>query len=52
MIVLSRNHTKNVKSEEVSIKGNAYNFSFDYKAIDKSKIVNIHKLLTVKNSIK
>ena len=38
-------------SEEVSFKGNVYDFSVDYNAIDKSNILNIHKYLTIKNSI-
>ena len=36
-------------SREVSLKGNVYNFSVDYHAIDKSDILNIHKYLMVKN---
>ena len=39
-------------SREVSLKGNVYNYSFDYNAVDKSDILNIHKKLMVKNNIK
>ena len=41
-----------VESEEVSLKGNMYDFSVDYDAIDKSNILNIHKYLMVKNNRK
>ena len=37
---------------EVSFKGNVYDFSVDYNAIDKSDILNIHKYLLVRNNIK
>ena len=40
------------ESREVSLKGNVYDFSIDYNAIDKSDILNIHKYLLVKNNIK
>ena len=33
------------------MKGNVYDFSVDYNAIDKSDILNIHKYLMVKNNI-
>ena len=33
-------------------KGNAHDFSFDYNAIDKSNILNIHNFLKVKSYIK
>ena len=36
-----------VESEEVSFKGNIYDFSIDYDVIDKSEILNIHKYLMV-----
>ena len=39
-------------SREVSLKGNVYDFSVDYNAIDKSDISNIHKDLMVKNNMK
>ena len=39
-------------SREVSLKGNVYDFSDDYSAIDKSDILNIHKYLMAKNNIK
>ena len=39
------------KFEYVSLKGNVYDFSVDYVAIDKSNILNIHKYLMIKNSI-
>ena len=38
--------------EEVSVKGNVYDFSVDYDANDKSDILNIHMYLMVNNSIK
>ena len=41
-----------VDSEEVSLKENAYYFSLDYNAIDKTSILNIHKFLIGKNNIK
>ena len=41
-----------VEAEEISFKGNVYNFSEDYHAIEKSDILNIHKYLMVKNNIK
>ena len=34
-----------VHSEEVPFKGDVYDFSVDYDAINKSKIFNIHKYL-------
>ena len=40
-----------VDTEEVSFKGNVYDFSVDYDAINKSNILNIHKYLMIKNSI-
>ena len=36
------------ESREVSLKGNAYYFLFDYNTIDISDILNIHKYLMVK----
>ena len=39
-------------TREVSLKGNVYNFSVGYNAIDKSDILNIDKYLMVKNNIK
>ena len=38
--------------EEVSLKGNVYDFSVHYNAIDKCDILNMHKYLMVKNNIK
>ena len=35
---------------EVSFKGNMYDFSVDYNSIDKSDILNIHKYLMIKSS--
>lgn len=32
-----------IDSKEVPFKGNAYHFSFDYKAIDKPDILKIYK---------
>ena len=40
-----------VDSQELSLKGNVYDFSVDYGAIDKSIILNIHKYLMIKNNI-
>ena len=45
------NKFDNVESEEASFKGNVYDFSVDYGAIDKSNILNIHKYLMIKTSI-
>ena len=39
-------------SREVSLNGNAYDFSVDYNSINKSDIVNIHRYLMRKNNIK
>ena len=36
-----------VESGEASFKGNVYNFSVDYVAIDKSDKLNIHTYLMV-----
>ena len=38
--------------EEVSVKGNVYDFSGDYLANDKSDILHIHMYLMGNNSIK
>ena len=40
------------ESRAVSLKENAYDFSVDYNAINKSDILNIYKCLMVKNNIK
>ena len=40
-----------VNWEEVSFRGNVYDFSVDYGAVDKSNIFSIHKYLMIKNSI-
>ena len=40
-----------VDKEEMTFKGNLYDFLVDYDAIDKSNILNIHKYLMIKNSI-
>ena len=40
------------ESREPSLKGNVYNFSVDYNAIDRSGILNIHQYLTVKDNTK
>ena len=37
---------------KVYLKGNVYNFSVYYNAIEKSDILNIHKYLMVKSNIK
>ena len=44
--------SKKFECEEVLSKGNVYNFSLEYNAIIKSKILNIYKYLMVKNNIK
>ena len=41
-----------VNSEEVSFKGNVYDFSVDYGSIGKSDKLIIHKYLMSKNNIK
>ena len=41
-----------VESRDVSLKGNAYYFSVDYNAFDKSDALNICKYLMVKNNMK
>ena len=41
-----------VKSEEVSLKANFYDFSVSYSAMDKSDIINIHNYLMVKKNLK
>ena len=43
---------KKFDAEEVSLKGNMYDFSVDYNVINKSDILNIRKYLMVKNNIK
>ena len=40
------------ESREVPLKGNVYDFFFDYNAVDRSDILNIHKYLMVKINIK
>ena len=40
------------KSGKISLKGNVYDFSVDYNAINKSEILNIHKHLMINNNIK
>ena len=40
------------KSREVFLNGNVHDFSVDNNSINKSDILNIHKYLTTKNSIK
>ena len=46
------NNCDYVKVEEVSLKGNIYDFSVDYDAIEKSHILNIHKYLMFTNNLK
>ena len=41
-----------LEEEEVSFKGNVYDFSVDHCAIGKLEIFNIHKYLMVKSNIK
>ena len=38
-------------SEKVCFKGNVYDFSVDYDAIDKSNILRIHKYLMIKSKV-
>ena len=38
-------------SEEVCFKGNVYDFSVDYDAIDKSDILRIHKYLMIESNV-
>ena len=38
--------------EKLSLNEDVYNFSVDYKSIDKSDILNIYKYLMTKNNIK
>ena len=45
------NKFDHVDTGEVSFKGNVYDFSVDFNAIDKSNILNIHKYLMIKNNI-
>ena len=47
---MSKKHI--VKAEEVSLKGNVYDFPVDYDATDKSDILNIYKYLMTMNNIK
>ena len=44
------NKFRAIDSREVSLKGNVYNFSVDYNAINKSNMLNIHKHLMVKDN--
>ena len=46
------NGFSNTESKEVSLNGNAYNFSVDYSSIDKCDMINIRKYLMTKNNIK
>ena len=41
-----------IESRKVSVNGNVYDFSVNYKYFDKSDILNIHKYLMTKNNIK
>ena len=40
------------ESREVSLNGNMHDFSVDYNSMDKSDILNIHRYLPTKNSVK
>ena len=46
------NKFENVDSKKVSFKGNVYDFSVDYDAIDQSNISNICKYLMIKKVYK
>ena len=48
---LKSNEFEYLDLQEVSLKGNKYDFSVDYQAIDKSNILSIHKYLMTKNNI-
>ena len=50
--LLMEKKSLNLKSREVSLNGNVYDFSVDYNSIDKSVILNIQKYLMTKNNIK
>ena len=41
----------NTESKEVSLYGNAFDFSVDYNSFDKSVILNIQKYLMIENNI-
>ena len=45
------NEFDHADTKEISFKGNVYDFSVDYEAIDKSNILNIHKYLMIKNNL-
>ena len=40
------------ESREVSLSGNAYDFSVNCNSVDKSDILKIHKYLMTKNNVK
>ena len=40
-----------IESREVSLKGNMYDFSFDYNSFHKSRILNIHNYLMVNKNV-
>ena len=44
--------TLQLNFEKLSLNEDVYNFSVDYKSIDKSDILNIYKYLMTKNNIK
>ena len=44
--------TFQLNSEKLSLNEDVYNFSVDYKSIDKSDILKIYKYLMSKNNIK
>ena len=48
---VSSNGFNALKSREVSLNENVYDFSVGYNHIDKSDILNIHKYLMIKNNI-
>ena len=50
--LLMEKKSLNLKSREVSLNGNVYDFLVDYNSIDKSVILNIQKYLMTKNNIK
>ena len=56
MFVNGNNYIGNIPNSFGDIdskrKGNVYDFSFDYNAVDKSNILNIHNFLKVKSYIK
>ena len=49
---VEQTYLKNLESEEVSFKENAYDISVGYNSTHKSEILNIQKYSMVKNNTK